>query len=65
MKIPFTPEQLTSIREAHIDIIWGAHHHMVSDHEAFDEYITKLSTAHTLATMQLIEEDRAERNERQ
>lgn len=64
MNIPFTPEQLTSIREAHIDIIWGAHHHMITDQEAFDEYITKLSTAHTLATMQLIEEDRNLRDAR-
>ena len=58
MNIPFTPEQLEKIREAHIDIIWSAHYQHVTDQDAFDEYITKLSTAHTLATMQLIEQDR-------
>jgi len=62
MNIPFTPEQLESIREAHIDIIWSAHQNMISDHDAFDQYITKLSTAHTIATMQLIEKDREIRN---
>lgn len=57
----FTPQQVDRIREAHIDIIWESHKDMVEDPEAFDEYMNKMSMAHTLATMLLIEQDRAEK----
>lgn len=59
--IPFTVEQLEAIREAHIDIIFHAHMDMISDQEAFDKYLTKMTAAHTIATMQLIEKDREQR----
>lgn len=61
MNIPFTKEQLELIREAHIDIIWESHKDMIQDQEAFDDYLNKMSTAHTLATMLLIEKDREQR----
>lgn len=62
MNIPFTPEEITQIREAHIDIIWEAHNNQIEDHEAFEEYMNKMGTAHTFATMVLIERDREQRN---
>lgn len=59
---PFTKEQITQIREAHTDIIWEAHQNQIEDVEAFEEYMNKLASVHTIATMLLIEKDREERN---
>lgn len=56
--IPFTPEQINSIREGHIDIIFEAHKDMISDQEAFDTYLNKMAMAHTMVTMMEIERDR-------
>ena len=62
--LPFTKTQLEEIRESHIEIIWQAHQDQAENNpEEFNEYITKMSTAHTLATMLLIEKDREQRDE--
>ena len=57
-QLPFTQEQLTAIREGHIQLIWDAHHDMIEDAEAFDEYLNKMAAAHTIITMMAIEKDR-------
>lgn len=56
--VPFTQDQLNHIRESHINIIWEAHQDMITDPEAFDQYLNKMAAAHTVMTMLAIEKDR-------